>query len=189
LGYSKVDVASSQEAIGDIKKFFSKKEYVKRFAKMPLKFGKELFSKVGLAAGVIFGALEYSHKVERGEKRWKAGMAAGGGIIGDVIGGAAGAALGFAVLGPPGSIIGGIAGALIGHGVGSFMGQAGAEGLDYLRRLGRRASRVELGGRQSAAMLTKAAYTMRSRALGQMQRSGINARSYLGREAALFHMR
>jgi hypothetical protein len=60
-------------------------------------------------------------------------------------------------------------------------------GWNYLKESGRRGTRLELGGGISTGNRSTMAYTMRQRALSQMNRSGINARSLLGQEASYLH--
>lgn len=133
------------------------------------------------------------------------GMAAGapiGGAIASAIGWAgAGAAAGSVVPGA-GTVIGGIAGMAIGI-IGGMIGswawnkvvdvaempiKAGMAAWSYLKDLGIRQKRLELGGVISEGNRTPMAATMRQRALMQMQRSGINARSMLGHEASFVHI-
>jgi hypothetical protein len=114
-------------------------------------------------------------------------MAAGSSI-------AAGAGLGAAA-GPVGLVVGAVAG-MAAHYVGGKMVDAAEvpvrvahEGYKQITALGRRQRRLELGGQVSKALQTRAAHTMRQRSLQQMTRSGINARSILGREATYMALR
>jgi hypothetical protein len=122
--------------------------------------------------------------------------------IGAAIGGAIGGTLGSVAPGV-GNAIGFVAGAAIGTAFSAAAGWgwnravdvaelpfriAGA-GYDFMRDLGKRSTRPELGGRVSAANRTRAAHTMRQRHLMAMSRSGVNERSLLGREANLQHIR
>lgn len=114
---------------------------------------------------------------------------------GAVLGGAIGTAIG----GPVGTVVGIAAGMAIGaagsYAWNKFMDVAeaparmAAAGWKYFRDAGRRSNRLELGGQMSRANRTGMAYTMRQRALSQMNRSGINARSLLGSEASYMHVR
>ena len=128
---------------------------------------------------------------------WAAGAGAGM-ALGSWVGGA--------LLGTLGSAAGPV-GTVIGIGIGMALGAAGAvavnkiadaaempfrmahSGYKYFRDLGRRSRKLELGGGISAGNQTRLAATMRQRGLQQMSRSGINARSLLGREASMMHLR
>jgi hypothetical protein len=109
---------------------------------------------------------------------------------------AVGMSVGTAFGGPIGGLAAGIALGTVGQAVaGAAFDVAGAPiravqtGYKYLRARGKAASRLELGGRTSAGNMTRYAYTMRQRALAQMNRSGINARNMLGGEASMMHIR
>lgn len=122
-----------------------------------------------------------------GEEAMMTGGAMIGGAIGTAMGGPVGTAVGIAV----GMAIG-MAGSYAWNkfmDVAEAPARAAAAGWKYFRDAGRRSNRLELGGQMSRANRTGMAYTMRQRALSQMNRSGINARSLLGREASLMHVR
>ncbi len=113
----------------------------------------------------------------------------------------AGAAIGTALFPGAGTIVGGA----IGIGLGMVLGGAGgwafnramdvaeapirgaSAGWNYLKQSGKQGTKLELGGRMSEGNRSNIAYTMRQRALSQMNRSGINARSLLGMESAYLH--
>ena len=125
----------------------------------------------------------------------EAASAAGWGI-GSTIGGAIGTAIAPGVGTTIGYFAGGFAGALIGQGVGSTISDvAGAPfravpaAYKFFRNTGMQNRRLELGGNMSAGNRSMYAQTMRQRALMQMNRSGQNARSLLGREAQFMHVR
>jgi hypothetical protein len=112
--------------------------------------------------------------------------------------GAAGGAAAGGVAGLPGMIVGAAIGLVIGA-VGAYAWnktvdlvempiRAGQMTWNYLKDLGIRQKRLELGGTISEGNRTPMAATMRQRALLQMQRSGINARSMLGHEASMMHL-
>lgn len=144
------------------------------------------------------GKISKTVRVIGEEAAWTGGAMAGMAI---------GSAIGTALLPGAGTVVGGVAGFLIGLPVGYVLGQAGANAVNKavdiaeapfriaaagyrgLRELGIQSKRLELGGGISAANRTQMAATMRQRALEQMNRSGINARSLLGREASYYHLR
>ena len=102
-----------------------------------------------------------------------------------VIGGSIGTAIGFALGGHP--IIGNIVGSTIGGKIGEIWdpglnAQAGFE-LQVMRSAAA-ARRVNFGGDFED---TQQAYTMRQQAVQEMSGSLMNARQYLGNEAAFFH--
>ncbi len=165
-----------------------------------------------LGAGMkVAGPLMTGHRIatETQGMGLLGGMEKSGRIIGEEMvmtgsmfaGMSIGASAGMA-LGPGGAIIGGA----IGLGVGMVGGMAGswalnkaidvaevpfrlgASGFKHFANRGRD-NRLELGGGVSAGNRTRAAYTMRQRALQGMNRSGMNARSLLGREASMCHIR
>lgn len=129
------------------------------------------------------------------EMAWSAGFG-----LGATLGPAMAAALGVvgSAAGPVGTVLGMAAGFAIGgalaYGTGKLLDIAEApirvahSGWNYLRDLGKRTRGMELGGSLSAGNRSMAAATMRQRALQQMSRSGINARTLLGREATMMHM-
>lgn len=114
-------------------------------------------------------------------------------------GGVLGGMIGTAIGGPGGTAVGIVAGMAIGYAGAwawnKFVDAAEAPaklahaGWKYFREAGRRSAKLELGGGISRANRTGMAYTMRQRALSQMNRSGMNARSLLGQEAAYMHIR
>jgi len=119
--------------------------------------------------------------------------------VGFGIGSTLGAAVGAAA-GPVGATVGyfagGMAGALIGQAAGSTVADVGSApfravpaAYKFFRNLGMQTRRLELGGSVSAGNRTMYAQTMRQRGLQQMNRSGMNARSLLGREAQFCHLR
>ena len=93
-------------------------------------------------------------------------------LAGQAFGGAVG---GFA-LGPLGEIAGQVIGGMVGEKVGAVVGP--------LEELARQAHTLNFGGEYKD---TEAAYTMRQRAVQEMSTSSLNARRYLGSEAALMH--
>jgi hypothetical protein len=91
-----------------------------------------------------------------------------------------------------GAMVGGAVGGAFGGPIGEFLGQlvggtvgekAGAV-VAPLEELGREAHHANFGGDYHD---TEVAYTMRQRAVQEMGASALNARMYLGKEAALFH--
>ena len=124
-------------------------------------------------------------------------------IVGEEVMQTTGAVIGGVI----GTSVGGVVGAVAGMAIGYAIGAAGSwvwnkmvdaaeapirlanAGFKYFRDAGRRSADLELGGRVSQANSTGMAYTMRQRALSQMNRSGINARSLLGQEASYMHVR
>lgn len=155
----------------------------------------------------VIGGVERGSRIIGEEVSSMAGFSVGaeiGSMAGAFIGGALGSValpgLGTVGLAGVGSVVGGVVGGFIGS---STIGAAGARawnagmdvafapvtGAKFLHDLGIRSRRLELGGRVSAANTTRLAATMRQRALGEINRSGMNARSLLGREASLVHTR
>ena len=67
------------------------------------------------------------------------------------------------------------------------LGYGAYKGATYLRGLGKRARRTEFVG-DMTAFNTRAAHTMRQRALQEISRSHTNARQVLGNEAQLQHL-
>ena len=101
----------------------------------------------------------------------------------------ASAAAAFAITSPlsaiPGALLAGTAGAVVGGFVlGAPMERKAAAALQYVKETGRRTMKVNMGGDY---VDTEAAYTMRQRAAQDMSGSLLNARTYLGKEAALLH--
>jgi hypothetical protein len=151
----------------------------------------------GLAGGIWKGG-----RIVGEEMAWGGGMAAGMSIGAAVTAGITSAKIGGAI----GSFAGPI-GTIAGLGAGMVVGAAGAytigklfdaaevpfkmarAGWNYLKETGRQSAKLELGGRISRGNRTRLAHTMRQRALGQMNRSGINARSLLGQESSMMHFR
>ena len=102
-----------------------------------------------------------------------------------VIGGSIGTALGFALGGHP--IIGNIVGSTIGGKIGEIWdpGLNAQANLELqISRTANVARRVNFGGDFED---TQQAYTMRQQAVQEMSGSLMNARQYLGNEAAFFH--
>lgn len=123
---------------------------------------------------------------------WEHGKARAGGMIaGDIIGVGIGATIGALVGGPFAAftaMVGSVAGSLVGESVGGILYQKRA----YER--GRIAARATAGalakrkvqfGRGFAD--SQQAYTMRQMAVQEMAGSLMNARQYLGNEAAFYH--
>jgi hypothetical protein len=96
--------------------------------------------------------------------------------VGVTTGSAIGAAIGGFALGLPGEIAGGLIGGTVGEKVGAI--------VEPLEKLGRQAYHLNFGGEYKDS---EQAYTMRQRAVHEMGSSALNARMYLGKEAALFH--
>jgi len=102
----------------------------------------------------------------------KRGAEGVGMLTGQAFGGAAGGLL----FGMPGEIAGQIIGGTVGERVGST--------LKPLEDLGHQAYHLNFGGEYKD---TEVAWTMRQRAVQEMGSSALNARQYLGKEAALMH--
>jgi hypothetical protein len=144
------------------------------------------------------GAASKTGRIMGEEAAWSAGMA-GGSVLGAKIG----AGLGTMVAPGIGSAVGFVAGVAIGAGLGAAGSWAWNKSMDiaeapvrlahagwkYFEAAGKRSTKMELGGRASFANRTQIAHTMRARALQNMSRSGINARSLLGQEASYAHIR
>ena len=96
--------------------------------------------------------------------------------VGVTTGSAVGAALGGLALGLPGEIAGGLIGGTVGEKVGAV--------IEPLEDLGHQAYHLNFGGEYHD---TEVAWTMRQRAVQEMGSSALNARQYLGKEAALMH--
>lgn len=119
------------------------------------------------------------------------------GLLAWYVGGPTAAAAGGIVGGIAGGIVGGPLGADVGATIGAFVGRWGARivgpmVLDPMvrkihrpvdRLAGAATPRVNFGGFQDSIP----AFTMRQRALREMQGSLLNAYQYLGREAQLMH--
>jgi len=169
----------------------------------PLFTGYRLSTEVG---GQGFaGGVSQSARIIGEEFAFSAGMTWGMGV-GTSIGGWAGGILGSIVPGA-GTIVGTGIGMVAGAAIGMAAGYAGqwawnrvvdvaeapfriaSQSWKYLRETGRHSSDLELGGGVSAANRSGMAYTMRQRALSEMNRSGINARSLLGQESSYLHIR
>jgi hypothetical protein len=93
-------------------------------------------------------------------------------LSGQMLGGAVGGLL----LGIPGEIAGQIIGGTVGEKIGSTIAP--------LEELGHQAYHLNFGGKYED---TEVAWTMRQRAVEEMGSSALNARQYLGKEAALMH--
>ena len=96
--------------------------------------------------------------------------------IGMLTGQAMGGAVGGLLFGMPGEIAGQIIGGTVGEKIGST--------LKPIEDLGHQAYHLNFGGKYED---TEVAWTMRQRAVQEMGSSALNARQYLGKEAALFH--
>jgi hypothetical protein len=96
--------------------------------------------------------------------------------IGMLTGQAMGGAVGGLLFGMPGEIAGQIIGGTVGEKIGST--------LKPIEDLGHQAYHLNFGG---AYHDTEIAWTMRQRAVQEMGSSALNARQYLGKEAALMH--
>lgn len=136
----------------------------------------------------VAGGIDRSVRIIGEEMAWTGGAMAGmaiGGTIGSAVPG-----LGTVVGMAAGFVIGGTAawGWNRAVDVGEMPIRAVHQGYKFFRDLGIRSRRLELGGSVSAGNMTAAAATMRQRALLEMNRSGINARSLLGKEASMFHV-
>jgi hypothetical protein len=141
--------------------------------------GIETFHQQGFGAGV-----SKTTRILGEEAAFAGGMAAGSAI---------GGKLGLAMGGGVGFVAGIAIGAVLGH----YGGEAWNVAVDiaetpftaakYLGEQGRQGVKLELGGGISRGNRTRLAHTMRQRALLQMNRSGINARSLLGMESSMLH--
>lgn len=100
---------------------------------------------------------------------------AGAGMAGSTVGGVAGAAAGAALLGLPGELIGGW--------IGGELGEKAGAVVDMAKKVYNQSRHLNFGSFQD----NEASYTMRQRAVQEMGRSALNARQYLGKEAALMH--
>ena len=185
-GYSSLD-ASTDVARSSINNFFSRNAFRSRIHRLPTSIAKETARSLPFSA--LFAPIDLGMKLSEGQGFRRALTTTTTGTIGDIAFGSIGAAVGGAVLGPAGAIVGGLVGSAVGYMGGEQIGELGVAGVNYLGALGKRSKRTELGGSLSRSMLTTAAYTMRSRGIAQMQRSGVNARSFLGREASVMHQR
>ena len=96
--------------------------------------------------------------------------------IGMLTGQAMGGAVGGLLFGMPGEIAGQIIGGTVGEKIGST--------LKPIEDLGHQAYHLNFGGEYHD---TEVAWTMRQRAVQEMGSSALNARQYLGKEAALMH--
>ena len=101
----------------------------------------------------------------------------------------ASAAGAYALTGPlsaiPGALLGGTVGGIAsGLVLGPIFEQKAAAALQYIKETGQRTMKVNMGGDY---LDTEAAYSMRQRAAQDMSGSLLNARQYLGKEAALMH--
>lgn len=142
----------------------------------------------GTGLGMAFIGLDVGMRMKQGESFTGASLRAAGGSIGGAIVGAAVGAVAGSILPVGGNIVGAIAGATIGYAGGEATANVGIGAVQFMHDLGMRSRRMELGGRVSAGLNTRAAHTMRARALQQINRSGINMRSVLSREATINHI-
>ena len=81
-------------------------------------------------------------------------------------------------------MLGGIPGMVVGMALDPIIKNAVGKPIQALHDLGRNAHRLHTGGDYKD---TQVAYTMRQAAAQEMSSSLLNARSYLGREAAFLH--
>lgn len=117
-----------------------------------------------------------------------------GGAIGGITGFALGSGIGSVIFPGPGTIIGGIiggiAGAISGEGVGGTLLQGPARqlglGARAIVKTARAVDRIQFGGN---FVDSRAAHTMRQRAVSDMSGSMMNARQFLGNEAIFLHER
>jgi hypothetical protein len=100
------------------------------------------------------------------------GVETAGGVLGSMAGGAVGGLF----FGP----VGAFAGQMVGGEIGTRVGAV----IEPLEKLGHQAYHLNFGGEYHD---TEIAWTMRQRAVQEMGSSALNARQYLGKEAALFH--
>lgn len=152
----------------------------------PVFTGIRLKEEINISQQGFAGAAWKSTRIVGEESMWTVGAVVGG-IAGQIIGGPVGAAAGIAAgiaLGWAGKEVLNVA-----LDVAEVPFRMADAGWKYFREAGKRSAKLELGGGVSAANRTGMAYTMRQRALSQMNRSGINARSLLGQEASYVHMR
>jgi hypothetical protein len=139
---------------------------------------------IGRASNVIFNKTSWMWAAALGipmtamavgsAPRGKAVSTAAKGML-ETVGGMVGAGIGASLLGLPGELIGGFAGAELGK---------VASVLDYATNARAQGRYLNFGAGYKD---TEQAYTMRQRAVQEMGRSVLNARQYLGKEAALFH--
>jgi len=174
----------------------------------PITGAYRLGTEVDISSQGLGGAASKTGRIVGEEVIGTAGFAAAaalGGKIGAGLGAIGGT---FAV---PVPIVGGTVGGLVGGAIGVVAGMAAyviggwawnkamdvAEapirlahaGWKYFREQGKRSARMELGGMVSRGNRSRMAYTMRSRALQEISRSAVNARSLLGNEGAYHHIR
>lgn len=164
----------------------------------PLITGYRLGTEVDPGRQGVGGAISKTGRIIGEEALSTGAFAVGLGVIGGAIGTAVAPVVGTAVGGAIGLIAGGAIGLIgseiLGKQWNRFMDVAETPfrmahaGWKFLEKSGKQ-NRMELGGGISRGNRTRAAYTMRARALQQMNRSGINARSLLGQEAAYMHIR
>jgi hypothetical protein len=144
----------------------------------------------------ILGGIDAGVRIV-GEETIRTGFGIAGGVAGAKIGLALGSFFGPGI----GNLVGGAVGYVAGYAIGEYGAKVWNQAVDTVQAPYRMAragwkflqstsdTRLELGGGISAGNRTAAAATMRQRALGQMNRSGINMRSLLGQEAAYMHIR
>ena len=101
------------------------------------------------------------------------------GNIGGLLGGLTGSFLGASI-----PIIGPFIGDIIGQQLGYEIGYRASKPIEDFAGFNRQVTRLRMGGDFEDY---QAAYTMRQRAAQEMGSSLLNARQYLGQEAALFH--
>lgn len=133
-----------------------------------LKYAKSAIHPAGLAIGGIFGIMS-AFDAPRGKAITHGFSTMTSVVLSDIIGGA---------LGGPG-------GAMLAQSTIQPILQAAIEKpLDAFAGLHQNVTRMKMGGDYED---TEVAYTMRQRAAQEMGRSLLNARRYLGSEAAMFH--
>lgn len=137
--------------------------------------------------GAIYGGITGTGQAAGGFGGLLAGAAAGGAIgsilpgAGTLIGGIVGTGIAIA-----GAIAGQIAGENIGLGLTKGIGRQVGMGARSIIRTARAIDRVQFGGN---FVDSRAAYTMRQRAVQDMAGSMLNARQFLGNEAIFLHER
>jgi len=112
-----------------------------------------------------------------GFRAWDLGLAAAKVAFKGTAIGAAGGIIKSLAMGPVGLTMAGLAG--IGYGA--------YRGSKYMAQLGRDSRRAKFAGNMDAFM-TEGAWTMRQRALQEINRSHTNARTILGQEASYMHV-
>ncbi len=91
-----------------------------------------------------------------------------------------GTAIGGFLAGAPGAILGGIL-------IDGKLQEMVTDGVQLMIDTGQQLKAVEMGKDNAQLVQTQAAYTMRQRAARDLSGSLLNARQYLGKEAALLH--